>query len=78
MLDRSIRSTKLGRLYPGTRYLVCVLALGNWATRRFRPESKFGRLDPNMSDNWESFTDAMLPLLVDTPTSRCNEVLVSV
>lgn len=78
MLDRSSRSMKLSKLYPGTRYLICVLALGNWASHRRetaesrlatrRPENDTGR------DLLEIFSDNILPLLVDSPTSRCTEV----
>jgi hypothetical protein len=32
LLQRSMRTVKLGKLSPDTRYLICVVGLGNWAT----------------------------------------------
>lgn len=86
MLDKSSRSTKLSMLYPDTKYLICVLALGNWVS--WTPEMQEARLfapsntvsenssqnDHNGNNHWEVFTDSMLPLLVDSPTSKCTEV----
>lgn len=82
MLNRSSRSTKLSMLYPDTKYLICVLALGNWAswtpeiqeTRLFTSKIPSENASHNEHHNWEVFTDAMLPLLVDSPTSKCTEV----
>ncbi|RZC32814.1 hypothetical protein BDFB_012910 [Asbolus verrucosus] len=78
MLDRNSRSMKLSKLYPGTRYLICVLALGNWAShRRETAESRLATRKPENGtgrDALEIFNDAMLPLLVDSPTSKCAEV----
>nr|CAD7267220.1 unnamed protein product [Timema shepardi] len=34
LLERGSRSVKLGRLIPGTRYLICVVGLGNWGSPR--------------------------------------------
>lgn len=65
---------KLSKLYPGTRYLICVLALGNWAHRRETAESRLARRPDNSSHQLEVFSDSMLPLLVDSPTSKCAEV----
>lgn len=75
-MERNSRSTKLSRLFPGTRYLICVLALGNWASGRGETaQSRLARKPENESrDTWEIFSDAMLPLLVDSPTSKCAEV----
>lgn len=80
MLDGTSRSMKLSKLHPGTRYLICVLALGNWAShRRETAESRLSSRKPENSstprDNLEIFSDAMLPLLVDSPTSKCSEVI---
>lgn len=76
MLDRNARSTKLARLYPGTRYLICVLALGNWASRNTNsPQLHLPHKPENDShDTTEIFTDAILPHLVDSSTSKCAEV----
>lgn len=79
MLDHHSRSLKLSKLYPGTRYLICVLALGNWASSH-RRETAESRLSNRKHDNSTSreaveiFNYAMLPLLVDSPTSKCSEV----
>lgn len=32
LLERGARTVKLGKLSPDTRYLICVIGLGNWAT----------------------------------------------
>ncbi|KAK9884768.1 hypothetical protein WA026_008997, partial [Henosepilachna vigintioctopunctata] len=80
MLDRSSRSLRLSRLSPGSRYLICVLALGNWAShRRETAESRLSaHVRPDTSnasrETMEVFSDAMLPLLVDSLTSKCAEV----
>lgn len=31
LLERGARTVKLGKLSPATRYLICVVGLGNWA-----------------------------------------------
>lgn len=58
MLKPSSRSTKLYRLYPGTKYLICVLALGTWATRKGEiAESRMAQEKENASnsaDDWEA------------------------
>lgn len=72
-----MRSTKLHRLFPGTRYLICVLALGNWGSRREElPQSRTMNSSENneTQDDWETFEDSILPLLVDSSTSKCTEV----
>lgn len=83
MLDRTSRSLKLSKLYPGTRYLICVLALGNWAShRRETAESRLATRKPEndtqqqqqQHESLEIFSNAMLPWLVDSPTSKCAEV----
>lgn len=78
MLDHTARSTKLTRLYPGTRYLICVLALGNWASKRTeaKPQSRISTRKPenDSHDVTEIFTDAILPLLVESYTSKCDKV----
>nr|XP_022907445.1 carboxypeptidase N subunit 2-like [Onthophagus taurus] len=80
MLDRFSRATKLSRLIPGTRYLICVLALGNWLSQLpevfgNRPGTTHRDSSSSSSNSWgETFTEAMLPLLVDSQTSKCTEV----
>lgn len=76
-MDRFSRSAKLPGLSPGTKYLVCVIALGNWATRRGEiAESRLARKNENgTKEDWEVFGDSMLPLLIDSPTSKCEEVI---
>lgn len=77
MLDRSSRSMKLSKLFPGTRYLICVLALGNWASegRVGTAESRLAARRPHDANaTLDVYSDAMLPLLIDSPTSRCAEV----
>ncbi|KAF6206716.1 hypothetical protein GE061_017952 [Apolygus lucorum] len=59
LLDRSARSVRLSHLSPATRYLVCVLGLGQWI------------LPPNTTG---PFSDGF-PQLNDSQTSRCTEEL---
>ena len=80
LLDKTSRSTKLSKLYPGTRYLVCVLALGNWVSRSTSDISEEIRhmgtkhhTYNSTHDGWEIFTDAILPVLIDSPTSKCAD-----
>lgn len=75
-MDRVSRSTKLSRLFPGTRYLICVIALGNWATRKQDfSDLRLARKNENSTrEDWEVFSDSMLSLLVDSPSSKCEEV----
>lgn len=82
LLDRTSRSLKLSRLYPGTKYLICVLALGNWASarRRATAESRLAARRPidndtfSKQDGLEAFGDGVLPYLIDSSTSKCAEV----
>lgn len=62
LLDRSARSVKLGRLNPATRYLVCVLGLGQWVQ------------PPPAISNTSELMPQSLPQLTDSQTSRCTEV----
>lgn len=62
-LDKTERSFKLLGLSPDTRYLICVLGLGNW--------------EQVISDSRISHTNQTadpLLLLSDSQTSRCTEV----
>ncbi|CAG9834461.1 unnamed protein product [Diabrotica balteata] len=72
-LDRFSRSMKLSKLFPDTKYLICVLALGNWAFN-FKEAPQYLRRPENDTNDMELFSDIIRPLLVDSPTSRCAEV----
>ncbi|XP_012282989.1 slit homolog 3 protein-like [Orussus abietinus] len=70
LLDPKARSLKLTKLVPGTRYLICVLGLGNWGTPI-----------PDDVNGWQwnaSHDDVIegsaLPVMVNSPMSRCTEV----
>ncbi|KAG8324492.1 hypothetical protein J6590_091145 [Homalodisca vitripennis] len=66
-LDRVARSVKLVRLAPDTRYLICVLGLGNW-----RPP--LNRQQANMSG--DVLLGDPVPHLTDSQMSRCTEVIL--
>lgn len=59
--------------------MICVLALGNWASRRGETaESRLAARKPEneteRDDGVEVFSDSMLPLLLDSLTTKCTEV----
>lgn len=85
-LDRHLRSTKLSTLYPDTRYLICVLALGNWISASYARHKIMEPLyhQPTLSpfegsndsgSHLEIFDDSVKPLLVDSTSSKCAEVI---
>ncbi|XP_046613939.1 protein artichoke [Neodiprion virginianus] len=70
LLDPKARSVKLSKLASDTRYLICVLGLGSW-----------GNPIPEGMSSWQlnaSHDDVIegsaLPVMVDSPMSRCTEV----
>ncbi|KAG8241396.1 hypothetical protein J6590_086117 [Homalodisca vitripennis] len=67
-LDRAARSVKLVRLAPDTRYLICVLGLGNWGP-------PLNRQQANMSG--DVLLGDPVPHLTDSQMSRCTEVNMS-
>lgn len=64
-LDRSARSVKLVRLFPDTRYLICVLGLGSWGPPLSRQQA-------NMTG--DVLLGEPVPHLTDSQMSRCTEV----
>lgn len=75
IIEPSSRSAKLSNLFPGTRYLVCVLALGNWSSRRKEiAEPRLTQRVDNASGRIETFDESIMPLLVNSPTSKCEEI----
>lgn len=75
-MNRYSRSVLLDKLTPNTKYLICVLALGNWASpSTINPHiMRASDNDTQYHEVTEIFGDSMLPLLTDSPTSRCTEV----
>lgn len=71
-LNRSANSAKLIRLTSSTRYLICVLSLGNWIANH--------QIDQRLNDsnqgntNNDILSDENQALLTETSTSRCTEV----
>lgn len=69
VLNRSANSAKLNRLVASTRYLICVVGLGNWVS---------SNIDfPN--SNGDGSSDESIPgdidtLITDKSISRCTEV----
>lgn len=67
---------KLSNLYPGAHYLVCVIALGNWASSRHRnkeiAESRFS--SRIVEGDFEILNESVLPHLADSSTSKCEEI----
>ncbi|XP_058836588.1 chaoptin [Topomyia yanbarensis] len=86
-LNRLANSAKLDRLSSNTRYLICVLGLGNWLSYQSDIQSLLNQSNQIqnqilnnhqgfMSEEMDStsFSNTLLSLMMDTPTSRCTEV----
>jgi hypothetical protein len=83
-LNRSANSEKLAKLSSNTRYLICVLGLGNWLTYHDDLNNLVNEsnriqnqiiTNQNGYENGENMLSSqLLSLLMDTPTSRCTEV----
>ncbi|XP_065077398.1 protein artichoke [Ochlerotatus camptorhynchus] len=85
-LNRLANSAKLDRLSSNTRYLICVLGLGNWLSYQSDIHSLLNQSNQIQNQvlnnqngymNGEldaSFSNTLLSLMMDTPTSRCTEV----
>ncbi|CAD7090064.1 unnamed protein product [Hermetia illucens] len=81
-LNGSINSAKLLKLASNTKYLICVLGLGNWVT--LKGMTAINQLNINYSlsvlnDVGDNINNNILPeglqeMLTDTSTSRCTEV----
>ena len=70
MLDPSARSVKLSKLSSNTRYLICVLGLGNWL-----PGDEKSNTIGQFNESREGvFETTAIPEMVDSLTSRCSEV----
>lgn len=83
MLDQSARSLKLTHLYPGIKYRICVLALGHWISSRRRAtaqsrlsykKASVENITDAPKDGFRVFQENILPILVDSTTSKCTEV----
>lgn len=70
LLDPKARSVRLTKLASDTRYLICVLGLGSWGTPI--PED-IGSWQWNASHD-DVIEGSSLPVMVNSPTSRCTEV----
>ncbi|KAK0161430.1 hypothetical protein PV327_009901 [Microctonus hyperodae] len=70
MLDPNARSLRLGKLISNTKYLICVLGLGNWLTRVDEADV-IGQFNSTRDEIIESTS---LPEMIDSATSRCTEV----
>lgn len=73
ILDPTSRSVKLSNLYPGAHYLVCVIALGNWASSR-RKDTQFFSTVAEDTEDFEILNESVLPHLSDSSTSKCEEI----
>ncbi|XP_062539989.1 protein artichoke [Armigeres subalbatus] len=85
-LNRLANSAKLDRLTSNTRYLICVLGLGNWLSYQNDIHSLLNQSNQIqnqvlnnqngfMTDELDtSFSNTLLSLMMDTPTSKCTEV----
>lgn len=71
MLDPGSRSVRLSKLSSNTRYLICVMGLGNWLSRDDKKQSPIGQFNASKDDVFETTS---LPEMVDSSTSRCTEV----
>ena len=70
LLDPSTRSVRLSKLFSSTRYLICVLGLGNWLPGG-KKSNIIGQFNESKEDVFES---TAIPEMVDSLTSRCSEV----
>lgn len=52
------------------------MAVGDWISRRRGIEelNLYRKLDNGSKEEWEIFGDSVLPFLVDSPSSKCEEV----
>ncbi|XP_066246926.1 protein artichoke-like [Euwallacea similis] len=75
-MDKSSRSLKLTDLYPGTKYHICVQALGNWRStrRRATAESSLSLRKSSRENGFFVFEEDILPFLEDSSTNKCAEV----
>ncbi|XP_055597935.1 chaoptin [Uranotaenia lowii] len=88
-LNRLANSAKLDRLSSNTRYLICVLGLGSWLSYNDDIQSLLNQSNhiqnqilnnqpggflPGIHELDTSFSNTLLSLMMDTPTSRCTEV----
>ncbi|XP_062699450.1 slit homolog 3 protein [Aedes albopictus] len=85
-LNRLANSAKLDRLSSNTRYLICVLGLGNWLSSQNDIHSllnQSNQIQNQVLNNQNgfmageldtSFSNTLLSLMMDTPTSKCTEV----
>lgn len=69
MLDPNSRSLRLSKLFANTRYLICVIGLGNWLNRDER-SNVIGQFNASKID---MFDTTALPQMVDSATSKCAE-----
>lgn len=76
--DPTSRSVKINNLSPNTRYQICVLALGNWPSRKKEKalESRLSMKSKILTgrQELEKLKQSAISLLVDTPTSKCEEI----
>ena len=71
ILEPNSRSTKLSKLSPNTRYLICVFGLGNWMSQRLEEDT----VDQFNFSNHETFESSSSDMqMTDSSTSRCTEV----
>uniref|UniRef100_A0A182JMC3 LRRCT domain-containing protein n=1 Tax=Anopheles atroparvus TaxID=41427 RepID=A0A182JMC3_ANOAO len=89
-MNRSSNSARLNRLASNTRYLICVLGLGNWLTYHSDINSLLNQSNQLQNqilnsgsavhsryvsgDLDASLSNTLLSLLTDSPTTRCSEV----
>ncbi|XP_024947066.1 protein artichoke isoform X1 [Cephus cinctus] len=73
LLTPKARSVRLKKLAPHTRYLICVLGLGSWGTP-IHDEANPWLSNGSQEEPLESSYDGPLPLMVNSPMSKCTEV----
>ncbi|XP_034948193.1 protein artichoke-like [Chelonus insularis] len=69
ILGPNARSLRLTKLFSNTRYLICVVGLGNWLTS-VEESNVINQLNASRDDVYEATS---LPEMVDSATSRCAE-----
>lgn len=81
ILNTTARSTRLNHLTPGSRYTVCVIAVGNFGTSTSTgfsvPDARIALLPENSSINLygdEQILNHLRPYMNDSLNSKCTSV----
>lgn len=74
LLDPKARSVRLNKLASDTRYLICVLGLGNWGSPVPEDMSTWNTWNSSSASQDDVLESSAHPVMVDSAMSRCTEV----